>query len=275
MPMEQIEKQKERALASMAAQTAKQTAPTAHPDPKPVPYSDPTLPSLPTMPAAPKPAAAPDVAFPTSFAEVEPTEPVAARPKPAASVDDLGFGGGPSRSPVVERTSRGRGKQRPASRARGRSQGRGQGRARGRSAGGTVIMIGATIAAAFVFAIGYAIAAGIELQELMGLGTSGGVVTPSELPPVAPEPGLLVLDAQPWAEIVQIIDPLGDDVPLRFRHTPARYEVGPGTYTVIMSSPTGERETLELEVTSEQTTQARPEFKTLSVDEYFRLMGWR
>ncbi|MDA8019154.1 MAG: serine/threonine protein kinase [Thermoanaerobaculia bacterium] len=194
--------------------------------------------------------------------------PAPVRPEAAASVDEMGFGGAPS-PPFVERSPRAR-----RGRRRGRNRPRRQGRSSGRS-GGKLVLVGASVIAVLVFAIGYSIAAGIDLGRLVGLGGSPDPVPQVDSPPAAAEPGWLLLDATPWGEIVRISDSLGEEVPLRFRHTPARYSLAPGPYTIIMASPDGDQQTLQVEVMSQQTAELRAGFSELSVEDYFRLMGWR
>lgn len=273
----------------------------------------PTLPTLPALPTRPDPeppsrpeveipaVPPPDAGHPASFAEPEPEPrppetrppetpasatpasatppsetpktPPPQSPKTPASVDELGFGG--AAAPAFAERPRGRSRRR-GGKGRKRSSGAGA-RRRGNLGGkgsGTGVLVGAALAAVLVFAIGYAFAAGVDLRQLVGLGGDETVVPPSDLPPVAVDPGYLVLDAEPWAEIVQITDGLGEEVPLRFRHTPARYELPPGSYTVVMTPPDGESQTLEVEVTTGETTSVRPELVALDVDDYFRFMGW-
>lgn len=297
---------------SADAAASAETAKTAEVESEP-----PVLPTLPSIPTQ-APTATPrevEAGHPSSFADpaptsppIPPTEPVPVvrqearsptpTPTPApsvpasetGSVDELGFGGAPAPA-FVERTPRGR------ARRRGKG-GRRTGRPgdSGRRGSGRGVMFGAVLAALLVFAIGYAVAAGIDLRRLVGLGETEQTSPPIVDPPVAVEPGLLLLDAAPWAVIVRITDPIGEEVPLRFRHTPALFELAPGTYKVVLapsedggglsngsdpegSDPEGSdpegNETFEVEVLSQQTTSVRPEFAQLSVDDYFRLMEWQ
>ena len=235
--------------------------------------SEPTepVPQQPASPKLPEPASRPAPAPPSDSVPAPSTEPATPQAPAQASVDQLGFGGAPA--PAYEsrepRGRRGRGR-----RGRGRSGGPRRGAPESKS-GGTWIMVGAAIAAVLVFGFGYAVSSGVDLRQLVGLGDAEQVVPPSELPPVAVEPGRLLLDAAPWAEIVQISDSLGEDVPLRFRHTPARYELAPGPYTVVVAGPDGQSKTLDVEVVSEQDVEVRPVFEEMSVADYFRRMGWR
>ena len=308
MPMEQIEAQKRRALEGVSAASpmsvpvAKSNRGADRPmdavaEGRQASLDDTTSPDV-TMPVRARVRSEPPAARPET-PEAEPSWGVVAessQPQPAeesqpaaaaravpvaspgpqepapASVEQLGFGGGgsaPAYAPAEPRSRR--------SRRRGRGGRRGRQR-RGSpesKSGSKWILVGAALAAVLVFGFGYAVSSGVDLRQILGLSDTEQVIAPSELPPVALEPGRLVIDAAPWAEILQITDSLGEEVPLRFRHTPARYVLAPGPYSVVVAGPDGQSQTLEVEVVSDQDFEVRPVFEEISVDDYFRRMGWR
>ncbi|MEM7588423.1 MAG: hypothetical protein AAF560_33855, partial [Acidobacteriota bacterium] len=90
-------------------------------------------------------------------------------------------------------------------------------------------------------------------------------------------PGFLVVDAAPWGEIVELENPALEDQPLLkpSAYTPVRLELPPGDYrVVVVYPPTGQSETREVSVDSDQRVEERFEFTDFEADEYFEKIGW-
>jgi serine/threonine protein kinase len=85
--------------------------------------------------------------------------------------------------------------------------------------------------------------------------------------------GLLVIDASPWAEIVDIVGDTGQ-VKLPATHTPLALTVPAGEYRITLRNPTDRSpRTVRARVTTEQPGRAFAEFSTVDVDAYFRRSG--
>ena len=132
---------------------------------------------------------------------------------------------------------------------------------------------------------------GIVIGALLLSGVVGWSVVrePHEvvaLPIVAPElpgrmeevirNGVLVVDTQPWGEVVRIVDK--DTVELNLpdnRFTPVHFELEPGRYTVEVSRPELEEvHSCVVEVVAETTARCEPRIASLEVDDLFRQTGW-
>lgn len=96
---------------------------------------------------------------------------------------------------------------------------------------------------------------------------------------VAMAPGVVVLDALPWAEIVDLVDldaPPGEppvfDGP---RVTPRLLELPPGSYRLeLRYPPSGDTRWLDLEVASGERSEYRVVFREIDGEAYLAAMGW-
>jgi serine/threonine protein kinase len=103
--------------------------------------------------------------------------------------------------------------------------------------------------------------------------------TPSSSPsaavssPTSPMPGLLVIDAIPWAEVVEIIGPVGA-LSLPAHHTPMAFDVPAGEYRITLRTP-GAAQPRVLTATVESGGSARAFLASspVDVDDYFRRAG--
>ena len=85
--------------------------------------------------------------------------------------------------------------------------------------------------------------------------------------------GLLVVDASPWAEIVEIVGDAGQ-VTLPAAHTPLAVTVPEGEYRITLRHPRDRSaRTLRARVTTGQPARAFAEFSAIDVDAYFRRSG--
>ncbi|MEM9555391.1 MAG: serine/threonine-protein kinase [Acidobacteriota bacterium] len=118
------------------------------------------------------------------------------------------------------------------------------------------------------------------LEQLTGgeAGTAEDGAADEQPAPPRPSgpPGILVLDAAPWAEVMELVDPVGEDVPIAgSRATPLLLSLPPGTYRVRLLHPPSAAETaLEIEIASDETTRRRVDLAPLTVGEYFDHVGW-
>lgn len=102
--------------------------------------------------------------------------------------------------------------------------------------------------------------------------SSGGeMVDPKDLPA-----GFLKLDASPWAEIVELTDAAGEEVPITpSRYTPVVLHLPPGRYHLIARYPTQEEsQELDLEIVSAELLEQKLSFGEIEGRDYFSAMGW-
>lgn len=123
----------------------------------------------------------------------------------------------------------------------------------------------------------WGLAAGLVLLVASGL-TWYLVAPPAGEPatPAAPaDRGFLILDALPWAEIVEIRDAEGEPVPLEGpRHTPVRLALPPGTYTISLEGPASQEPmTITAEIEALRSTERVVELGKVDVDEYLEGVG--
>lgn len=91
-----------------------------------------------------------------------------------------------------------------------------------------------------------------------------------------PAPGLLIVDAVPWGEVVRVSGGEGRSVPLPSDgSTPLALTIEPGIYTVEVSNPESlETRTCRVELLSSGTARCAIEFYRLEAVEYFQEAGW-
>lgn len=100
---------------------------------------------------------------------------------------------------------------------------------------------------------------------------------PQDVEAQAMSPGTLILDAVPWAEIVDLENPFLDEAPTisPSRFTPVVLELPPGEYRMtFVYPPTGQLEERILQVDSDQLVEERVVFQQLDADRYFEQVGW-
>jgi serine/threonine-protein kinase len=100
------------------------------------------------------------------------------------------------------------------------------------------------------------------------------------------DPGFVVLDAVPWAEVLSIVpvagappqggDEIDEEVPITpSRYTPVVLELLPGRYRMILSYPPGgQTQEVEVEVASGAEVEQRVTFAPLDGKQYFDQVGW-
>jgi serine/threonine-protein kinase len=84
-------------------------------------------------------------------------------------------------------------------------------------------------------------------------------------------PGVVVVDATPWAELQEIVrrDGTRADVPEK-AITPLRLELAPGEYTLVLKGPDGDVQRLAATVTSGAAADLRAQFRTVDPSEYLK-----
>jgi hypothetical protein len=94
--------------------------------------------------------------------------------------------------------------------------------------------------------------------------------------PAAITTGVLIIDAQPWAEVERVSNHSGIEVPLPDdRFTPLRLELPPGGYNVSLFRPESSvAETCAVSVTASETIRCMPRQASLDVDRLFKETGW-
>ena len=73
--------------------------------------------------------------------------------------------------------------------------------------------------------------------------------------------GWLTLNIQPWAEVTQIKDEKGNEVPAPINITPCKMQLLPGKYSVIVRNPQFETKTLLVEIKSNENTLVQDTLK--------------
>jgi hypothetical protein len=107
------------------------------------------------------------------------------------------------------------------------------------------------------------------------------IVVLRALAPSSPDPGVavpdgtLVLDAVPWAEVVEIADADGATVDLpRDPFTPLRLSLPAGRYRISLRRPgNADPVTVEAAVTAGETERRLERFDTLDADAFLRKYG--
>jgi eukaryotic-like serine/threonine-protein kinase len=95
---------------------------------------------------------------------------------------------------------------------------------------------------------------------------------PASTSPVQPaEPGVVILDATPWASVESITDAAGARQPLPAEtYTPARILLPAGTYRIVVKNPVlNQTRTLDMRVQSGQAQTTRVTFNRVDADDYF------
>jgi hypothetical protein len=92
---------------------------------------------------------------------------------------------------------------------------------------------------------------------------------------VAAAMGRVVIDASPWAEVVEIREGNGTEVPLASRtFTPAVLDLPPGRYAVTLRHPLAPKpELLAVEVAAGKTGRYRASVRLLTADEFLTRLG--
>jgi serine/threonine protein kinase len=101
------------------------------------------------------------------------------------------------------------------------------------------------------------------------------ILTPT-VPTAREAVGLLSLDAQPWAEVIRIVDETGDEVPLAAPGlTPLTLQLPEGQYRIVLAHPrAGEPQECRVQVSSHRKSDCRLQFARIETEDYFRLSGW-
>ena len=105
------------------------------------------------------------------------------------------------------------------------------------------------------------------------------VASPVVEPPIPEahlEVGLLSLDAQPWADVTQILDESGLEVPVTASGvTPLTLQLPAGHYRVVLAHPSeDEPQECRVQVSSDRKAECRLRFASIETEDYFRLSGW-
>lgn len=89
-------------------------------------------------------------------------------------------------------------------------------------------------------------------------------------------PGIVLLDAQPWGEIVELEDQHGERPPFSGpRSTPRLLSLPPGTYRLVLRHPPSDtRQEIQFEVVSGERLEIRRVLRAVDADQYFETMGW-
>jgi serine/threonine-protein kinase len=123
--------------------------------------------------------------------------------------------------------------------------------------------------------IAYYVIGGVDVNPQQNVSTSTVPVQPSStsIPgPAAPGNALLVIDAAPWAEIVEIVGPSGP-VKSPATHTPVALTLPAGEYRVTLRNPSEAQARTVTATVSANGGRAFAEFKPVDVDDYFRRSG--
>jgi hypothetical protein len=100
--------------------------------------------------------------------------------------------------------------------------------------------------------------------------------TASPAPAAVAAAGLLVLDALPWGEVVEVLDEQGRRQPVASNaYTPLVVSLPPGKYRVSIRNPDFPKAvTLSATVGASRTERRVAEFRKVDAAEYFRRAGW-
>jgi len=103
-------------------------------------------------------------------------------------------------------------------------------------------------------------------------------------PPVVAEPvaiapvatGVLIIDAQPWAEVERVLDPSGVEVALPDdRYTPLRLELPAGRYSVRLIRPESPMaQNCVAQVADSATVRCMPQQTEIGAADLFKETGW-
>ena len=101
-------------------------------------------------------------------------------------------------------------------------------------------------------------------------------------PPVRPvqtadeQTGLLIVNAQPWAEVERLLDSKGQELSLPTEsYTPLPIELPPGRYEIeLRYADLEETETCWVEVRPDETSQCEPRVAAVEVNDFFKETGW-
>ena len=100
---------------------------------------------------------------------------------------------------------------------------------------------------------------------------------PPPPPAVDVSPGLLSIDATPWANVVAVRDAQGNNRAANQNWvTPLGLQLQPGKYKVTLKDSSSPAVTdFDVEIVSGQTAKTSHEFRRVSVDRYFRDAGFQ
>ncbi len=99
---------------------------------------------------------------------------------------------------------------------------------------------------------------------------------PGTATPTAAVLGTLVVDTQPWGEVVRLIDEAGNELSLPDdRYTPVLFALAPGEYIVEVSRPELEEvQACVVEIAADSTSRCEPRIASVEVQDLFRQTGW-
>ena len=88
--------------------------------------------------------------------------------------------------------------------------------------------------------------------------------------------GVLVVDTQPWGEVIRIVDDGGTELGLPENpFTPVPFELEPGRYTIEVSRPElDEVHACEVVIEADTTARCESRIASLEVNDLFRQTGW-
>ena len=100
---------------------------------------------------------------------------------------------------------------------------------------------------------------------------SGTAVTSTAVAPMAPNEGVLLLSASPWADINSIVS-TSDNRPMAFdeKSTPARIELPPGQYEITLIDDQGRARKEQVTIQGGEPTRVKVDMGTVNVDELYR-----
>ncbi len=86
-------------------------------------------------------------------------------------------------------------------------------------------------------------------------------------------PGVLIVDARPWAQVTEVTDEAGNQFLASPAYTPLRLTVDPGSYRISLRNEETEQQ-LTAEVTASETVTRVAEFSETDIDDFFRGLGF-
>ncbi|MCP4589616.1 MAG: hypothetical protein GY842_02620, partial [bacterium] len=86
-------------------------------------------------------------------------------------------------------------------------------------------------------------------------------------------PGVLIVDARPWAQVTEVTDEAGNQFLASPAYTPLRLTVDPGSYRISLRNEQTEQQ-LTAEVTASETVTRVAEFSETDIDDFFRGLGF-
>ncbi len=130
-----------------------------------------------------------------------------------------------------------------------------------------MVAVGLILAAVFAAVVWFLMRQGSQLDQALEV---------QDVQATAMSPGVLALDAVPWAEIVSLENSEAEDDPAIYpsRFTPVVMSLPPGEYRVVLRyPPTGRTEERVIRVESDVRVDQRVEFEPLDAKRYFERNG--